>query len=183
MKVVNLAFPAYAPRILNAYPAKDEAGVQRSLVDLMRDMSVGRQMFLWAGANKAPSYGYFFTRRQPYTAGIEFSDHDPETVGAYHTGEVPYFLRSLESLNLFRKTRDWSAEDEVLSDVMSQAIISFAKTGSPGPGWPKFDAKKPRVMQLDLQQKQIDWPNAKVLHLLDAAAAPSRPTEPGRIRD
>ncbi len=181
--VVRAAFPAKAAAILKAYPAKDEASVQRALVDLMRDMSVGKQMHLWAKANTASTYGYFFTRRQPYTAGITFSDHDPATVGAYHTGEVPYFLRSLESLNLFRKTRDWSAEDRALSDVMSQAIISFAKTGSPGPGWPKFDAKKPRMMQLDLQQKVIDWPGAKTLHLLDAVPAPTRPAEPSRIRD
>jgi para-nitrobenzyl esterase len=187
--VVRGAFPAgYVAQILKAYPAKDETSVQRALVDLMRDMSVGRQMFGWAYFNSrynsaTPSYGYFFTRRQPYTAGITFGDHDPATVGAYHTGEVPYFLRSLESLNLFRRTRDWGDGDEALSEVMSQAIISFAKTGSPGAGWPKFDLKKPRVMQLDLQQKLIDWPNAKALHLLDAIPAPPRPLEPGRIRD
>jgi para-nitrobenzyl esterase len=140
-------------------------------------------MFGWASANTAPVYGYFFTRRQPYTAGINFSDHDPATVGAYHTGEVPYFLRSLESLNLFRKTRDWSAEDRALSDQMSGAILSFARTGKPGAGWPAFDPKRPRVMQLDLKSGVIDWPNAKTLHLLDAAPVAPRPAEPGRIRD
>jgi para-nitrobenzyl esterase len=181
--IVRSTFPANAAAVLKAYPAKDDAEVQRALVDLMRDMSVGRQMFLWAGANKAPSYGYFFTRRQPYAAGISFSDHDPATVGAYHTGEVPYYLRSLDSLNLFRKTRDWSSEDRALSDVMSGAILSFAKTGVPGPGWQKFDAKKPRVMQLDVQQRLIDWPNAKALSLLDTAPPAPRLPEPGRIRD
>jgi para-nitrobenzyl esterase len=182
--VIRATFAAEnVAQILKAYPAKDEASVQRALVDVMRDMSVGRQMFDWAGANKAPSYGYFFTRRQPYAAGISFADHDPATVGAYHTGEVPYFLRSLESLNLFRTTRDWGDGDEALSDVMSQAIISFAKTGSPGLGWPRFDAKKPRVKQLDLQQSVINWPNAKVLHLLNGVPAVPRPAEPGRIRD
>ena len=64
--------------------------------------------------------------------GITFADHDPATVGAYHTGEVPYFLRTLESLNLFRKTRDWSAEDRALSERMSDAILQFARTGNPG---------------------------------------------------
>jgi para-nitrobenzyl esterase len=181
--VIRAAFPATSAAVLKAYPAKDEAAVQRALVDVMRDMSVGRQMYLWAKASTAPAYGYFFIRRQPYAAGIAFSDHDPATVGAYHTGEVPYFLRSLDSLNLFRKTRDWSAEDQALSNVMSNAILSFARTGSPGQGWPAFDARKPRAMQLDLQQKLIDWPNAKTLHLLDTASAPSRPSEPGRIRD
>ena len=64
------AFPANAAAVLKAYPAKDDASVQRALVDLMRDMSVGRQMFdMGQRADKAPAYGYFFTRRQPYVAG------------------------------------------------------------------------------------------------------------------
>ncbi len=149
--VVRAAFATNADAVLKAYPAKDEASVQRALVDLMRDMSVGRQMYLWADANqrwgKAPAFAYFFTRRQPYVPGITFADHDPATVGAYHTGEVPYFLRTLESLNLFRPTRDWSAEDRALSDSMSGAIVQFAKTGNPG--WAAFDAKKPKLMRFD----------------------------------
>jgi para-nitrobenzyl esterase len=184
--VVRKAFSTKAEAVLKAYPAKDEAGVQRALVDLMRDMSVGRQMFTWASANlqhgKAPTFGYFFTRRQPYTAGITFSDHDPATVGAYHTGEVPYFLNSLESLNLFRKTRDWSDADRALSDTMSAAILQFAKTGNPG--WAAFDLKKPKVMRFDLDGGMIDWPNAKALPLLAEGqnSPPPAPT-PGRIRD
>ncbi len=184
--VVRSAFPENYGAILKAYPAKDDASVQRALVDLMRDMSVGRQMFNWAATNSrynraAPAYGYFFTRRQPYIPGIMFSDHDPATVGAYHTGEVPYFLRTLDSLNLFRKTRDWSAEDRALSDLMSTAILSFAKTGNPG--WPAIDPSKPRLMRFDSGGGMMDWPNAKVLQLLETAPAKTRPTETNRIRD
>jgi para-nitrobenzyl esterase len=184
--VVRAAFPAKADAVLKAYPAKDEASVQRALVDLMRDMSVGRQMYLWAEANrhwgKAPAYGYFFTRRQPYVDGIRFVDHDPATVGAYHTGEVPYFLRTLESLNLFRKTRDWSDDDRALSETMSNAILQFAKTGNPG--WAAFDAKKPKVMRFDFGGSLIDWPNAKALPLLaEGQNSPPPPPVPGRIRD
>jgi para-nitrobenzyl esterase len=180
--VVRTTFPAYAKEILKAYPAKDEASVQHALTDLMRDMSVGRQMFAWAGSNTAPAFGYFFTRRQPYVPGITFSDHDPATVGAYHTGEVPYFLRTLDSLNLFRKTRDWTAEDRALSERMSDAILSFARTGNPG--WTAFDTKQPEVMRFDIGGGMAAWPNAKTLHLLDNArtASPRAPV-PGKIRD
>jgi para-nitrobenzyl esterase len=168
--------------VLKAYPAKDDAGVQRALVDLMRDMSVGRQMFTWAGANKAPAYGYFFTRRQPYAEGIRFADHDPATAGAYHTGDVPYFLRTLDSLNLFRKTRDWNVDDRALSNEMSAAIVSFARSGNPG--WAAFDAKQPRVMRFDLEGGMMAWPNAKTLHLLaDGQTAPTTAPVAGRIRD
>jgi para-nitrobenzyl esterase len=186
--LIRQSFDDKADAVLKAYPAKDEAGVQRALVDLMRDMSVGRQMFLWASANrasgKAPAYGYFFTRRQPYTAGITFADHDPATVGAYHTGEVPYFLRTLDALNLFRTTRDWTAEDRALSDTMSAAILNFAKTGSPGADWPVFDAKKPKSMRLGLDKGVIDWPNAKALPLLaNGRNSPPPLAVVGRIRD
>ncbi len=139
-------------------------------------------MFAWAGANKAPAYGYFFTRRQPYVVGTSFSDHDPAMVGAYHTGEVPYFLRSLESLNLFRKTREWGTGDRALSDIMSAAIVQFARTGNPG--WAAFDLKKPMLMRFDLDGQTIDWPNVRALPLLtEGQSTVPSPSVPGRIRD
>jgi para-nitrobenzyl esterase len=184
--VVRAAFPANSAAILKAYPVKDDAAVQRGLVDLMRDMSVGLQMFTWASNTvhygKSSAFGYFFTRRQPYAEGITFSDHDPATVGAYHTGEVPYFLRTLDSLNLFRRTRNWEQEDQTLSDTMSGAILSFARTGRPG--WLAFDEKSPRVMMFSFDSKLIDWPNAKTLRLLaDGKNTMPPKATPGRIRD
>ena len=185
--VVRAAFPTNAAAVLKAYPARDAAGVQRALVDLMRDMSVGRQMYQWADANlkggTSPAYGYFFTRRQPYAPGIRFADHDPATVGAYHTGEVPYFLRTLESLNLFRTTRTWEAADQQLSDTMSAAILSFAATGKPGADWPAFDPSKPRVMRLGLDTGVADWPNARTLPLLAEGKSTPLAPAPQRVRD
>ncbi len=185
--VVTKAFPVNSAAIIKAYPAKDEASVQRALVDLMRDMSVGRQMFLWATDNtrygKSPTYGYFFSRRQPYADNITFSDHDPATVGAYHTGEVPYFLRSLDSLNLFRQTRNWTPEDRELSENMSDAIVSFARNGSPGRNWQAFDPKKPKLVRFDFGGGFVDWPNAKALSLLQKATIGTSRPDPKRVRD
>jgi para-nitrobenzyl esterase len=186
--LVRATFPKTADAVLRAYPAKDEAGVARALVDIERDMSVGSQMFNWASANathgKAPAYGYFFTRRQPYTAGITFSDHDPATVGAYHTGDVPYWLDTLDSLNLFRTTRDWTPMDRKLAQTMSAMIVSFARTGRPSPDWPAFDPKAPRAMMLGEDVRVIDWPHAKALPLLADAAPPLAPAPPAtRVRD
>lgn len=185
---VRQAFPQTAEQVLKAYPAKDDAGVNRALVDIMRDMSVGSQMFNWASANARygtqPAYGYFFTRRQPYAPGITFVDHDPATVGAYHTGEVPYFLRNLESLNLFRQTRVWTPADYQLRDTMSGLILSFARTGVPRADWPKFDPKAPRALMLGEEVKVIDWPNARALPLLRGGqAAQPAPAATTRVRD
>jgi para-nitrobenzyl esterase len=182
--VVRAAFGARADAVLKSYPAASDAEVQRAQVDLMRDMSLGRQMYNWALASqtsgKAPAYAYFFTRRQPYVPGIAFSDHDPATAGAYHTGEVPYFLRNLDSLNLFRQTRDWTAEDRALRDTMSEMILNFARLGHPAANWPAFDPHRPQVMQLGLEVKLLEWPNYRTLALLaDARLAPP----PARLRD
>ena len=167
---VEAAFGDGAAAVLAAYPAGNDAAVARASVDLMRDMSVGRQMHQWAANQtahgEAAAYGYFFTRRQPYAEGITFADHDPATVGAYHTGEVPYFLRNLESLNLFRRTRDWTALDEGLRDRMSGYILEFARNGRPAADWPAFDPARPQVMVLGEEVARAEWPNWRALPLL-----------------
>ncbi len=167
---VSEAFGAQAGEVLRAFPATSDEGASRALVDLMRDMSVGRQMFNWAsavaGQGTAPVYAYHFTRRQPYAGGITFADHDPATVGAYHSGDVPYFLRTLESLNLFRHTRDWSDFDHALRDRMSGAILAFARGEAPGADWPTFDPDAPRVMVLGEHGGVAEWPNWQALPLL-----------------
>jgi para-nitrobenzyl esterase len=182
---VRKTFPQTTDIVLKAYPAKTGADVVRALTDLQRDASVGRQMAAWARAQQsgtAPAYAWFFTRRQPYADGIRFSDHDPATVGAYHTGDVPYWFQTFDALNLFRTTRIWSAEDRALAETMSDMIVSFAKTGVPSAGWPAFDPKRPRIMRLGTDLGVIDWPNYKALESLKAApVAPAPPTP--RVRD
>ena len=43
---------------------------------------------------RQPVYAYMFSRVHPYVAGVKFSDHDPNTVGVYHTADVPYLARN-----------------------------------------------------------------------------------------
>lgn len=47
--------------------------------------------------------------------------------GAFHTSDVPYWLDNLVS----SRNGYWSTEDKKLADLMSDYIISFAKTGNP----------------------------------------------------
>ena len=188
---VRTQFPQTAPGVLAAYPAKDVAGARRAAVDVGRDASLGLRMSEWARAQSefgtAPVYAYFFTRRQPYTPGITFIDHDPATAGAYHTGEVPYFLRTRESLNLFRHTRTWEPVDVRLEEDMSALLLSFARDGVPAsprvPKWPRFDPRSPRVVSLGEEIRLVDWPNYKSLSLLNAPPPPARPASPNRPRD
>lgn len=164
-------YPDRADAILKAYAGKDPA---RAAADIARDGTVGLQMADWAAAQhrhgKAPAYAFIFTRRQPYAPGITFSDHDPATVGAYHTGDVPYWLRTREALNLFRQTRVWEPVDQVIEDEMAAALVAFAMTGQPRSNlagrWPAFDPAKPRLVWLGEKTQVVAWPNLVAMNLL-----------------
>jgi len=180
---IRKAFPQTADAVLKAYPVKTDAEVARAVVDVQRDSSLGVQMAGWARAQTSPTWAWFFTRRQPYADGVTFSDHDPATVGAYHTGDVPYWLGTLDALNLFRTTRNWQSADHALSDTMSSMIVAFAKGEPPRKDWPVFDPKRPRMMELGETVRVIDWPHYKTLDALSAPAAQPAPTEPRKPRD
>ncbi len=178
---VRKTWPDRADLILKRWPARTDADVARAKANLERDASVGLQMANWARLQTSPSWGWFFTRRQPYAAGIRFSDHDPATVGAYHTGDVPYWLGTLDALNLFRTTRDWTERDRSLSERMQAVIIAFANTGNPGAGWPRFDQNAPKLLELGETVRPIAWPHYKDLDLL--AGATIAPPEARKPRD
>jgi para-nitrobenzyl esterase len=190
---IQRAFPRNAGKVLEAYPAADAAGARRAATDVARDASVGLAMWRWADAQhvhgKAPAYAYFFTRRQPYADGVRFLDHDPSTAGAYHSGEIPYFLGTRESLNLFRRTRDWGPVDENLEREMSALLLSFARDGRPrSPAvtrWPQFDPLQPRVLYLGEDIGVAAWPNHRSFALLDGAVFSAGAPAPGagRVRD
>jgi len=189
---VRRTFPANPTAVLAAYKATDTASAVRAATDVGRDSSVGGQMASWARAQaefgKSPAYAYFFMRRQPYAPGITFVDHDPATAGAYHSGEIPYFLRTRDSLNLFRKTRIWEDVDVALENDMAALLVSFARDGKPTsarvPSWPKFTAAKPRVVALGAAIEIVDWPNYEALPLLASpAVSPTRGAPGGRPRD
>ena len=180
---VRARFGAQADAVLAAYPAGPD--LQRSVNDLQRDMSIGSQAIGWATAQAkagSPAWVWLFARRQPYADGITFSDHDPATAGAYHTGDVPYWLQTLDSLNMFRTTRRWTPADRALAETMSNMVVRFARGEAPSPDWPRFDAANPQVMWLDLESKPIAWPRAGLVATLNPAPAPRVPAT-GRARD
>jgi para-nitrobenzyl esterase len=186
-QVVRDRFGRQADRILAAY---DEPDAGRAAADIARDATVGTQMSRWAvyqtRYGRQPAYAYLFTRRQPYAPGITFSDHDPATVDAYHTGDVPYWLRTRPSLNLFRQTRIWEPGDVSLEREMAGALLAFARGGvpvSPTIGrWPAFDANAPRLVWLAHESRVIAWPHLADMALFENAAASPRPA-PSRPRD
>jgi para-nitrobenzyl esterase len=185
-KAVRAAFPEQADAVLKAYPARTAEEARRAARDVERDSTVGLQMAEWAkgqvGSGKAPVFAYLFTRTHPYRPGVTFADHDPATVGAYHTADVPYWLGTLDSLNLFRITRDWTPQDRALSADMMDRILAFARTGTPGGDWPAWTPGRPRLRILGVKGGVGDWPHYRALPLF-ANVAPPKPAERPRIRD
>ncbi|WP_068078517.1 carboxylesterase/lipase family protein [Novosphingobium lentum] len=177
---VHSRFPTQGEAILAGYSGTDPA---RIAAEIARDSTLGLQMYAWAAQQqhhgRAPAYAYLFTRRHPYAPGITFSDHDPATVGAYHTGDVPYWLRTRDALNLFRTTRVWEPGDLSLEAEMSGALLAFARTdvpASPAIGtWPAYMPAHPQLVELGLHSQVIDWPHASELPLFAESADQPRP--------
>jgi len=169
-------FESRAERFLELYPVAADADVGRIGRDAARDSTFGASMWLWAAlqekTGESPVFAYFFSRVQPYSSGITFADHNPATAGAYHTGSVPYYLQTLDSLNLYRTTRDWTQYDRDLSDTMSDCIVSFARTGTPACGdfdWPKFEQESAQMVEFGDSIRVIEWPNQQGLEFFGGA--------------
>ncbi|RZL03526.1 MAG: carboxylesterase family protein, partial [Hymenobacter sp.] len=101
-----------AAAFLKLFPGNTDAEVERSQINLSRDITFGIQNYTWANTQAAKGrkvYLYRFTRRMPAT---------PEFVkyGAFHTAEVPYIFNNLKFVN-----RPFEAIDNKLADGSQQA--------------------------------------------------------------
>ena len=168
------AYGVKAEELFRLYPASTDAEARRAARDVARDSTLGLSMFVWAELQTEqgdePAFSYLFARVHPYTQGVKFADHNPATVGAYHTADVPYWLQTLDSLNIFRETRTYTNFDRQLSDLMSDAIVAFAARGNPTTEtlqWPEFSPQHPQLVELGLEAGKLfeikPWPNAEKL--------------------
>jgi para-nitrobenzyl esterase len=177
-----------AGEFLALYPASSDAEVAEMAGTAAREGGMATTMRSWALAQtatgKAPAYINVFSRVHPYAPGVTFSDHDPATVGAYHTGEVPYWFQTQDAYNVFRRTRDWTEDDRDLADRMSDALITFARTGDPNTpaiAWPRYDPADEQMVEfgdeirvVPMNTKGLDFFQA----LQDAGRAPGRGAPP-----
>jgi para-nitrobenzyl esterase len=134
-----------ADTFLKLYPAETDADVREMGRTAAREGMVGRSMRNWAVAQEkygsAPVRMFMFSRVHPYISGVVIADQDPETIGAYHTSDVPYWFGTQDALNLIRPTRKWTDYDISLSEKMTAALIAFANAGNPGTAaisWPEW---------------------------------------------
>ncbi|GAA0304170.1 carboxylesterase family protein [Sphingomonas oligophenolica] len=179
------AFGADAAAFLRLFPAKDDAGAQamaRNVAHLAGFELASRQCARDQASIGQPAYIDQFARRHPYAPGMRFADQDPATVGAYHTGDVPYWLGTLDVYNSRRRTRDWTPYDRQLSATMMDHLIAFARDGDPGADWPAWSPSRESetwfgdgIAVRPLDVRRLDWLAA---HPMVRQPLPPRPGSP-----
>ncbi len=93
-----------------------------------------------AAQGKAPVYKYYFRWYSPVNGGH---------IRAMHTMELPFIYRNLE-ISKTEVGDEITPDMRALSDTMSLAWTTFARTGNPNhkgvPNWPAFEAQKQAMM-------------------------------------
>jgi para-nitrobenzyl esterase len=91
-----------------------------------------------------------------------------KTAGVYHNSDLPFWFGTLDTLNLYRHTRDWTDYDYKLSDEMQDVVVAFARTGNPATAAAPIPRYNPRHEQRlvfgddgahveTLNEKQVDF--------------------------
>lgn len=175
-------YGANADDFLRLYPVKSDADVAEAAHAAAREngmLKASRSCAQIQGsANKAPAYITLFTHKHPYAPGVVLADQNPQTIGAYHTADVPYWFGTFDAFNIFRQTRAWGDYDRKLSDQMLQSLIAVASTGLPDTAetkWPAWSQRDERYLVLGDQIRVEKLPVKRMEWLLShppAAAAP-----------
>jgi para-nitrobenzyl esterase len=137
-------FGADAAEFLKLFPASNDAQAARQAQDVARISGFGIVARDWAKDHaatcKAPLWLTQFNHPHTYPEGVVITDLDVKTAGAYHNSDLPFWFGTIDALNLYRKTREWSPADYKLANQMMDVVAAFAKTGDPSTA----DAKIPR---------------------------------------
>lgn len=161
-------FGSRAEQFLQLYPAQTDAEATAQARTADRDATMARHMKAWATAQtrhgRAAIYTTQFSRPHRYVPGVTFSDLNPANAGAYHTAEVPFWLGTLDSFNLFRPTRAWTAEDRRLSADLVETLVAFARTGvpvTPRVELPRFNPAAPQLLDVGSGLQLAPWPEQR----------------------
>jgi para-nitrobenzyl esterase len=160
-KQIGLQYGSNADKILEYYPATNDAEAAQSQLYLSRDQVFGVQNYIWASIQSSLNkkvYVYRFTRKVPAIGQyIKY--------GAFHTGEVPYAYNNLKFVD-----RPWETQDHELANLMSDYWVNFIRTGDPNekglPEWPAFNNQTKMTMMLGPEKKAMQMPDTKALELL-----------------
>lgn len=181
-------FGSRSNEFMTLYPAATDQEAVEQARSADRDSTMVAAMAQWAEAatkyGKSKVYSYMFARPHSYAAGVAFADMDPETAGAYHTSEVPFWIGTIDSFNRFRTTRAWTPDDRQATQTMTDALVTFARSGTAqmaGSKWPVYNPQRPELLELGKIVRVAPWPDVRKLHFFRGLAAPR--AAPSAIRD
>ncbi len=148
---------AIVREFLAAYPDKQKKDAL--YIDTMIRQPTLKIMRHKAAQGGAPVYGYLFSWASPVMNGVYKS---------YHTAEIPFVFHNIDKLE---SRIGGSREAEILSDRMSDAWISFARSGVPSvkgaPAWEAYGKDGGATMIFDNKVRLVKDHDAKLLQLLD----------------
>ena len=153
---------------LHLYPATD-ADVATVGAQAARDGGMATSMRSWAYGQmkrgRQPVYLYMYAHGHSYAPGVVIADLNPQSAGAYHSSEIPFFLLTLDAYNRLRPTRAWTEKDRALANTMSDILIAFASGGIPQTRelrLPRFDAKRESLMEFGDELKVINFNKSRM---------------------
>ena len=185
-------FGAAAAEFLKLYPVSsaDEipATAQAAANDASGLLSSCTCAELQAEHGASQAYITVFARKHPYAPGVQIADQNPETIGAYHTSEIPYYFGTQDKFNMFRTTRSWTPWDRELSEKMTATLIAFANTGNPATTdveWPAWTAENPQYVSFgdEIEIMQVNTERLEFMSEHRPARGPRPPRRAGFPRD
>ena len=135
--------------------------------------------------NKSPAFITTFAKKHSYAPGVKIADQDVETVGAYHTADIPYYFGTLDAFNSLRTTRAWTAWDRELSDKMGRSLVAFAATGNPTTRdvqWPAWSASNEQKVVFGDEVRVVPLNTAGLTFLASAQPLQAPAPAPGAGR-
>ena len=96
-------------------------------------------------------YMYRFDWATPVFGGV---------LGACHALEIPFVFDNLGAAGSEMFTGPASDEMKAMARTMHTAWHTFARTGNPGDGWPRYEASSRNVMRFDLQSEVVADPDS-----------------------
>ena len=146
--LVEQRFGAAAGAVLAHYPGAAQA--RASAAALGGDLVIVNKTWAWIEAQKASGraeiYRYRFDRAPPVPPGW-FGARDVRQAGAFHAGDIPFVLDTLDAMPW-----DYGSADRAAAEVASGYWLNFVNSGDPnGPGlprWPSF-RDSGEVMRID----------------------------------
>jgi len=134
-----------------------------------RDGGMATSMRSWAYGQmkkgRQPVYLYMYSHEHSYAPGVVIADINPQSAGAYHSSEIPFFLLTLDAYNRIRPTRAWNDGDRALAATMSEILIAFASSGSPQTQklrLPRFDARREPLIEFGDEVKPISFNKSRM---------------------